>query len=177
MKHIVADPVRCMACRACEFACALAHADTDDLIEAIVEQGAQPRIYIEFAEGLAVPLQCRHCQDAPCARVCPSGALVRVSRDEPVRVDQEKCIGCSFCVEACPFGVIALREKPAADGSSTRQAVIKCDLCVERQADGLQPACVSACPVNALTLEEIEEVSKRARSRAARALVVENDPG
>ncbi len=177
MKHIVGDPARCMACRACEFACALAHADTDDLIEAVVEQGAQPRIYIEPAAGLAVPLQCRHCHDAPCARVCPSGALVQVGRDEPVRVDEEKCIGCSFCVEACPFGVIALREQPADNGSPARQAVVKCDLCTERQADGLQPACVSACPVNALALEEMEAVVKRARARVARALVVENDAG
>ena len=57
MKRIVADPAKCLACRTCEIACALAHADTDDLVRAIFQQGAKPRIYIEAAGGFAVPLQ------------------------------------------------------------------------------------------------------------------------
>ncbi len=171
MKRIVADPTKCMACRACELACALAHADTDDFIEAIYEQRAKPRIYIESAGGLAVPLQCRHCEDAPCVRVCPSGALLRLSQNEPVQVDQERCIGCAFCVEVCPFGVIMLRECSAEGNSGGKKAVIKCDLCAARQAKGLQPACVAACPVGALALEEIEQGAKRIRATAARAIV------
>ena len=159
MKRIVADPTKCMACRACEFACALAHADSDDLVEAIFEQGAKPRIYIESAGRLAVPLQCRHCEDAPCVRVCPSGALSRPSEAEPVLADQERCIGCAFCVQACPFGVIRLTPEG--------KVIIKCDLCVKRQAEGLQPACVVACPVGALSLEEVDEIAKRTRARAA----------
>ena len=159
MKRLVADPIRCMACRSCEIACALAHVDTNNLVEAISNQGAHPRIYIESAEGLAVPLQCRHCDDAPCVRVCPSGALSRPSRAEPVLADQEKCIGCAFCVQACPFGVIRL----AADQS----VVIKCDLCVNRQAEGLQPACVASCPVGALWLEEMDQHAKRSRAKTA----------
>ena len=159
VKRIIADPVKCMACRACEFACALAHVDTDDLVEAIFGQGATPRIYIESAGGLAVPLQCRHCEDAPCVQVCPSGALSRPGETGPVLADQEKCIGCAFCVQVCPFGVIRL----ALEG----KAVIKCDLCVTRQAEGLQPACVLACPVGALSLEEVEDNAKRTRARAA----------
>lgn len=151
--------MRCLACRACEIACALAHTDTDDLVEAIFRRGAKPRVYIESAEGLAVPLQCRHCEDAPCVRVCPSGALARPSEAEPVLVDQEKCIGCAYCVQVCPFGVIRL--------ASDEKAIIKCDLCVRRQAEGLQPACVAACPVTALSLEELDENAKKARSRVA----------
>ena len=159
VKRLVADPLKCLACRACEIACALAHADTDDLVEAIFQRGAKPRIYIELAEGLAVPLQCRHCEDAPCVRVCPTGALARPSEAEPVLVDQEKCIGCAFCVQVCPFGVIRL--------ASDEKVIIKCDLCVKRQAEGLQPACVAACPAGALSLEEVEENMKRIRARAA----------
>lgn len=159
MKRIVADPNRCLACRACELACALAHAETDDLVEALFEQGEKPRIYIEGAGELAVPLQCRHCEDAPCVRVCPSGALSRPNDAEPVVVRQEKCIGCEYCVEACPFGVIQV--------SADKRVVIKCDLCAKRQAEGLEPACVNACPVGALAFEEADRGAKRARARTA----------
>jgi carbon-monoxide dehydrogenase iron sulfur subunit len=131
-------------------------------VEAI-KQGARPRIFIEAAGAFAVPLQCRHCEDAPCARVCPSGALSRPSEAEPVLIDQEKCIGCGFCVQACPFGVIRLAPSPGSDA----KAVIKCDLCFGRQAQGLQPACVEACPVRALKFVEVEENARQARRTAA----------
>jgi len=166
VKRIVADAVKCMACRGCEIACALAHVETDDLVEAIA-RGARPRIYIESASGLAVPLQCRHCEDAPCAAVCPSGALTRPNEAEPVRVDQGKCIGCGFCVQACPFGVIVLGRFPAPGEAEDRKAVIKCDLCVARRAVGLQPACVASCPVGALWLEDDRDVARKARAMAA----------
>lgn len=167
MKRIVADPKRCMACRACELACALAHAATDDLVEAILQQVAKPRIYIESAGSLAVPLQCRHCDDAPCVRVCPSGALWRAGETGIVRADQEKCIGCAFCVEACPFGVIRLARRVRADASESGVAVVKCDLCEKRQAAGLPPACVASCPVRALSFEELGESAKRIRAATA----------
>jgi len=159
VKRIVADPTKCLACRACEVACALSHADSDDLAEAIFKQGATPRIYIELAGEVAVPLQCRHCEDAPCVRVCPSGALSRPSKAEPVLVDQERCIGCAFCVQACPFGVIRI--------ASNDKVVIKCDLCVERQGEGLEPACVTACPVGALVFADVDDGAKKARARTA----------
>jgi len=159
VKRLVADPIKCVACRSCEIACALAHVDTNNLVEAIFDQDARPRIYIESAKGLAVPLQCRHCDDAPCVRVCPSGALSRSSQAAPVLADQEKCIGCGFCVQACPFGVIRL--------TADQGVVIKCDLCVNRQAEGLQPACVASCPVGALWLEELDQQAKGNRAKTA----------
>jgi len=164
VKRIVADPTRCLACRGCEIACALAHAGTEDLVVAIYERAAMPRIYIESAGKLAVPLGCRHCDDAPCVTVCPTGAVSRRSDLEPVLVDQGKCIGCAFCVEACPFGVI--RVVPRGPSESGK-AVIKCDLCVDRQAKGLEPACVEACPVDALALEDDDRGAQKARARAA----------
>jgi carbon-monoxide dehydrogenase iron sulfur subunit len=159
VKRIVADPRKCLACRSCELACALAHAQSEDLVQAIFAQGARPRIYIESAGGMAVPLQCRHCEDAPCVRVCPTGALARPGETGPVLNHQEKCIGCEFCVQACPFGVIRL-----APGG---KVVIKCDLCVRRLAEGLEPACVAACPVAALSLEDVDQNAKKARLRTA----------
>ena len=166
MKRIVADPARCLACRSCELACAMAHVDTDDLVEAIA-LGAKPRVYIEAAGELAVPLQCRHCEDAPCIRVCPSGSLSRPSEDGPVLVDPEKCIGCDYCVQACPFGVIRLAPTP----SGGKRAATKCDLCIARRARGQEPACVEACPTKALALKELEEDVRRTRANAAAAAV------
>lgn len=164
MKRIVANPARCLACRSCELACAMAQVDTDDLVEAIA-LGAKPRIYIEAAGKLAVPLQCRHCEDAPCVAVCPSGALSRPGEGEPVLVDPEKCIGCDYCVQACPFGVIRLAPTP----SGGKIAAIKCDLCVTRRARGQKPACVAACPTKALAFEEVEEDVRRKRANTAAA--------
>jgi anaerobic carbon-monoxide dehydrogenase iron sulfur subunit len=163
VKRIVADPLKCLACRTCEFACAVAHAESEDLVKAVVEGGARPRIYIEAAEQLAVPLQCRHCDDAPCIQVCPSGALARLDAEAPVLVEQRKCIGCEFCVQVCPFGVIRL----AAD----HKAVIKCDLCATRLDRGLVPACVASCPTHALAFEEIQADAARRRRQTAQRLV------
>jgi Fe-S-cluster-containing hydrogenase component 2 len=107
MKRIIADPLKCLACRTCELECALAHVENPDLVKALLA-GAQPRLYVEAAGQIAVPLQCRHCEDAPCVQVCPSGALSRLNPEAPVLVNQELCIGCEFCVQVCPFGVIRL---------------------------------------------------------------------
>lgn len=167
MKRIVADPTKCMACRGCELACALAHAGTDDLVVAIYEHGAKPRVYIEKAGNLAVPLQCRHCEDAPCVTVCPTGAVSRTSDSEPVLVDEKKCIGCGFCVEVCPFGVILVMPREEGGTPGGGKAAIKCDLCRDRQAEGLDPACVAACPVAALLFEEVDAGAQKARARAA----------
>jgi carbon-monoxide dehydrogenase iron sulfur subunit len=158
VKRIVADPQKCLACRACELACAVAHAASEDLVKALAE-GARPRIYVEAAGDLAVPLQCRHCEDSPCVRVCPTAALSRPASDGPVLVEQSRCIGCEFCVQVCPFGVIRL----AAD----RSAVIKCDLCAARLEQGLPPACVAACPVGALVFEELKQDAARRRAQTA----------
>jgi len=175
VKRIVADPARCMACRSCELACAQVHAGTDDVLEATMIRGAKPCVYIELAAGLAVPLQCRHCDDAPCVRVCPSGALWRASPNEPVLVEQDRCFGCGFCVEACPFGVVRLTTAAVGDVQAQRRVVLKCDLCNERRKAGLQPACVSACPTKALRLEDVDQRARDARRRTAAQLAAASE--
>jgi carbon-monoxide dehydrogenase iron sulfur subunit len=178
VKRIIADEAKCMACRACEFACALAHADTEDLVKAVFEQGARPRIYIEAAGEIAVPLQCRHCEDAPCVKVCPTGALSRASEAEPVAVEPDKCIGCAFCVQVCPFGVVVLAQCSGPGVPEGGKVVIKCDLCAKRTAEGLEPACVASCPVGALLFEEAESGAKRSRRQtAARAAAAGSTDG
>jgi Fe-S-cluster-containing dehydrogenase component len=111
------------------------------------------------AGGMAIPLQCRQCEDAPCVAVCPAGGLHKPDADGPVATNSAVCIGCKQCMLVCPFGVITLG--PAG------HAIIKCDLCLERLEQGEQPACVAGCPTHALKLTVVEAVTAQRRQEAA----------
>jgi len=88
-----------------------------------------------------MPLLCRHCERAPCIEVCPTKALYR-DGDGAVVADSFRCIGCMMCGLVCPFGI------PELD--TANKAMAKCDLCADRRARGLPPACVAACPTDAI---------------------------
>ena len=153
---------KCLACRSCEFACAVEHSRSKTLVGAIAEDPLpQSRVSLIAVENLAVPLQCRHCEDAPCVSICPTKALEKQGTEGPVLIDAERCIGCKFCIAVCPFGVVTL----SADG----KAALKCDLCIELLDEGEDPACVTACKSGALRFLEIEEwVKARRRETAGR---------
>ena len=152
-KIIVIDVEECMACRTCEIECALAHSKSKTLEEAMKE--VEPRVNVEGTLELWAPMMCRHCEDAPCIKICPTRAIHRDDPNGPVLIEQERCIGCNFCLVVCPFGVIDLDREG--------KALIKCDLCLERlQVDEL-PACVQACPTKALQFKTIEEVAAEKR--------------
>jgi len=152
MKMLQIDIERCLGCHSCELACAVEHSQSKKLSLAINESPTPGyRVNVIAGDGVVGPLQCRHCEDAPCVMVCPSGALVK-SDDGPVLLKHELCVGCRLCLIACPFGVIY------ADVEG--KAVIKCDLCRERLMAGEDPACVSACPTKALRFCEPEDVEK-----------------
>ncbi|MEQ4922717.1 4Fe-4S dicluster domain-containing protein [Proteus hauseri] len=86
---------------------------------------------------------CQQCEDAPCITVCPTGASWRDESNGIVRVEKEKCIGCSYCIPACPYQVRYL--------NPVTHVADKCDFCLEsRLQKGFPPICVSACPQNAL---------------------------
>jgi len=154
------DITRCMACHSCELACAVAHSASKALAEAIQEEPRpSARLTIETAGDVPVPLQCRHCEDAPCVAVCPTKAIEKVGPNQPVILHEDRCIGCKFCVVVCPFGVMTLRR----DG----KVALKCDLCIERLEAGKDPACVSACPTGALHFEIVEDWLARRRKAAA----------
>jgi carbon-monoxide dehydrogenase iron sulfur subunit len=151
---------RCMACKSCEVACAVAHSKSKDLLGALREEPRpQRRLTVEAVGTQAVPIQCRHCEDAPCMAACPTGAISRTGERGPVLIAEDRCIGCKMCIVACPFGVIDL----ARDG----KAVVKCDLCRDRLAAGEEPACVAACPTGAILLVSVEENNRRKRRAAA----------
>ncbi|HEX3518541.1 MAG TPA: 4Fe-4S dicluster domain-containing protein [Solirubrobacteraceae bacterium] len=99
---------------------------------------------------------CKHCTDAACLDVCPTGALFRTEFGTVV-VQEDVCNGCGYCVPACPYGVIAKRED---DGR-----VFKCTLCYDRLGEGMEPACAKACPTNSIQFGELEELRERAGGR------------
>ena len=152
--NIHVDWSKCLSCHSCELACALEHSESKELARAIHEDPAPvSRVHVEVvevAEGAAVPMQCRHCEDAPCVSVCPHEAIEKLGPGEKVLIDEEKCTGCRFCVAACPFGAVAIRD----DG----KVAIKCDLCQQRAKEGLEPACVNACPSGALCFATAEQL-------------------
>ncbi|MFO8013381.1 MAG: 4Fe-4S dicluster domain-containing protein [Phycisphaerae bacterium] len=151
---------RCLGCRSCEMACAVEHSESKTLRGAVAESPRpQRRVTVERAGRGGLPLQCRHCEDAPCIAVCPTDAMHRAEEGGPVAIDADRCIGCRMCLLVCPFGVIALRR----DG----RAIVKCDQCIERTEAGRAPACVEACPTGALVFTTPEEYARLMRREAA----------
>ena len=160
-QFLIANPDRCIGCRTCEIACVLAHAPKDALARGTLDQDFTPRLKVVKTATVSAPVQCRHCEDAPCANVCPTGAIV--SRDHTIQVSAERCIGCKSCVLACPFGVMDMAPQvlagerqtqpglKVADGNGgcgkARFVALKCDLCLGR-SEG--PACAGVCPTQAL---------------------------
>jgi carbon-monoxide dehydrogenase iron sulfur subunit len=155
--EIYVTPARCTGCLTCQVACAIEHSQTKTLFGAITQTPPpRRRIFVEHADGLAVPVACRHCDEAFCLNACITGAI---SRDERgyVLLDESRCIGCNSCIMLCPFGVIQKDEG--------RHVAVKCDLCPERES----PACVDACPTNALRLLDVRQLTAERRAVAAAA--------
>jgi tetrathionate reductase subunit B len=103
-----------------------------------------------------VPRLCMQCEDSPCTGVCPVGATYRTP-DGVVLVDEERCIGCGYCIVACPYGA---RYIVPAGGDMPRGVAgvaDKCTFCYHRITAGLRPACVEACPVGARTFGDLED--------------------
>jgi formate dehydrogenase iron-sulfur subunit len=99
---------------------------------------------------------CKHCTDAACLDVCPTGAIFRTEFGTVV-VQEDVCNGCGYCVPACPYGVLDKRED---DGR-----IFKCTLCYDRLGVGQEPACAKACPTDSIQFGELGELRERAAGR------------
>ena len=153
--EIYVVPARCTGCRSCEMACAVEHSQSKSLYGAITETPPpRRRIYVEAVDTVAVPVACRHCDEAFCANACITGAIRRDARGF-VMLDESRCIGCNSCIMLCPFGVIQKDE--------ARHVAVKCDLCPDLPG----PACVAACPTDALRFEEAGDFARARRKATA----------
>lgn len=168
MKHIFIDAARCTGCKSCELACAVEHSKSKDLFEAIYESPIPPRFntVIQF-DDFNASLRCVHCEDAPCVSVCPTGSLSRNAETNLVVYDTSKCIGCWQCAMTCPFGAIY----PAHVADLERMVATKCDGCYQRVGSGRIPACVEACPTNALVYTEPVELEKYKKENLMKSIV------
>ncbi len=112
----------------------------------------------KVTKGLFVPKLCNHCKNTPCTQVCPVGASY-TTRDGVVLVDDKRCIGCGYCVQACPYGSRYLHP--------VSHVADKCTWCYHRITRGLKPACVMACPVGARAFGNMKNLQDPVRKTIA----------
>lgn len=168
-KAFLTDTTLCMGCRACQVACkewnghpaeANRFRGTYENPREMTARSWRKVTFVEPAEG---PLRwtflsdtCKHCTQASCLTVCPTGAITRNAWGA-VLINDDRCNGCRYCVAACPFKVV--------DFDSEQGRVAKCTFCAGRVAQGFSPACAAVCPTGAIAFGERPELLVRARSR------------
>jgi len=184
---MVVDPQRCLraeGCTRCMTACHTAHN-----VPAIPEPRQQVKWiwrerfdrafpseqnrYLEDAlAGTTVPVLCNHCDNPPCTRVCPTRATWK-REDGIVMMDQHRCIGCRYCMAACPYGSRSfnwsdprpyLASTAGTYPTRTKGVVEKCTFCEERLASGQRPLCVEACPEKALVFGNLADAASEVRT-------------
>lgn len=161
MKGILTDVTKCIGCRECVIACKKTNNLDQELPRRwVLEDGLSARNWTSVLErkGGFVRKQCRHCIEPACASVCPVAALQK-QKNGAVTYDSDRCMGCRYCMMACPFGI------PRYDWESRIPTVRKCILCFGRIEKGEQPGCTSACPMQATIFGEREELIAEAKRR------------
>lgn len=141
MKRVYVNEKWCLGCHLCEYNCAFAATGEKNMSLALKDKPIYPKIRVEDNGKISYAVSCRHCEDPICVKSCISGALSK--EDGVVKIDKDKCIGCLTCVLVCPYGAIVENEN---------KAVRKCELCTDNSCG--EPACVKACPNNAICFEE-----------------------
>ena len=160
-KAILYDSTMCIGCRLCERACAEHHnLPYDDTIGTEEKLSAHKLTAITTHGDRFMRRFCMNCLNPACVSVCPVGAL-RKNALGPVTYDQTRCIGCRYCMFACPFQV------PTYQWDNRLPVVKKCDMCADRVAAGLPTACAAACPTGATKFGERDELIAEARQRIA----------
>jgi formate dehydrogenase iron-sulfur subunit len=181
-KSILVDTTRCIGCGACATGCKIVNhlvlddpsaandlpakqLSEDDLVTFAQSHGAvggtlsASTLNVVQTHGtVSVRRFCMHCQEPTCASVCPVGALHKTLAG-PVVYDADKCMGCRYCMMACPFSI------PRYEWKALLPKVKKCTMCAPRQARSLQPACTAVCPVQAGIFGERDDMLKEAESR------------
>lgn len=161
---ILTDTTRCIGCNECAIACKKAnHLAPDAPRRWDLEDGLSARNWTSVVEGpnhIHARQQCRHCLEPACVASCPVGALSKTSIGAVV-YDRSRCMGCRYCMMACPYGI------PRYDWDAAVPYIRKCILCYSRIEKGGQPACTEACPAKATIFGEREQLLAEAHRRIA----------
>jgi formate dehydrogenase iron-sulfur subunit len=193
-KGMLVDSSICIGCKACQVACkewnqlpmedeAAVHLGNAFLAESydntghlsstnwrhvkFIEQFDGGQTGRDTARWLMMSDSCKHCVQAGCLEVCPTGALFRTDFGA-VDIHNDVCIGCRYCVGACPFGVISFNDKYDSNEGGphmVKGTVNKCVLCSDRVANGLGTACAKACPTASITFGNLDDLKSLAASR------------
>ena len=171
------DTSVCIGCKACEVACKEWNGIAETVLELTGKSydntealGADAWRHVAFIEQRAPDADtpgtemrwlmssdvCKHCTEAACLDVCPTGSLFRTEFDTVV-VQEDICNGCGYCIPACPFGVIDQRR---GDGRAW-----KCTMCYDRLVDDQTPACAQACPTDSILFGDLDQLRQRAAER------------
>ncbi len=170
------DTSVCIGCKACEVACKawnqlparnggkvqLSGISYDNTVSLSGIQWRHVKFIEDFSPDrstgrwLMMSDVCKHCVQAACLEVCPTGAIIRTEFDTVV-IQQDVCNGCRACISACPFGVIEINPET--------NTAMKCTLCYDRLQAGMVPACAQACPTQSIQFGPISELRQRAQQR------------
>lgn len=168
---MLVDTRRCIACQACTMGCAMENALPEGQFRTVVATYAVKTP--EGATGVAVvPRLCNHCEEPPCIPVCPVGATFKRA-DGVVLVDGERCVGCGYCVQACPYDARFVNHHTGkAD---------KCTFCSHRLEAGLLPACVETCVGGARIFGDLNrpdgELNRRLKAAEGKVRVLKPEAG
>jgi len=148
--------------------------------------GEENEFQIEKMRDSVLPVMCNHCDNPPCVRVCPTQATWKREKDGIVMMDWHRCIGCRYCMAACPYGSRSFNwrdPRPHIDKinpdfpTRMRGVVEKCTFCDERLAKGQLPACVDACKEKALIFGDLEDPESEVRQLLGETFSVRRKAG
>ena len=156
---IVVNLDRCTGCYSCEITCKM---ENDIALGEHWNKMLQRGPFGDYPNMTRYPLptMCQQCADAPCVHVCPTGASYR-DGNNVVLIDREKCIGCKYCMMACPYGV--------RSWSPSEHVVEKCTLCGQLTSVGEEPKCVAACCASARFYGDLDDPNSDASKALAAA--------
>jgi len=154
-KFVSADPDKCVGCQVCEYMCSLTKEKAFNPLKSRIR-------VVRIHPLVNISITCRLCEDPPCVAACPRDALTQSEENGTILVDEDKCNGCGWCIEACDYGAISLHPD--------KKVVFVCDLCKDKP-DG--PQCVKWCPEEALDLVTPDVLAQKARVTATKRLFQE----
>ncbi|MEM2947253.1 MAG: 4Fe-4S dicluster domain-containing protein [Candidatus Bathyarchaeia archaeon] len=154
-KFVSADPDKCVGCQTCEYICAWNKEKAFNPLKSRIR-------VVRLNPLVNISITCRLCEDPPCVAACPRDALTQSEENGTIIVDEDKCNGCGWCIEACDYGAVSLHPE--------KKVVFICDLCKDKP-DG--PQCVKWCPEEALDLVTADVLAQKARITATKKLFQE----